>query len=87
MLLPMISNLYKAPDAIQQTPATLALVWQTTQAIFTQLDTAAGNFPTTGYVLLGIAMLRPASRPLPPRPPTGPTSIFTTPLLLARDWA
>ena len=54
----VISNLYNAPGATQQTQATLALAWQTTQGIFTEMDTAAVIFLTTGYVLLGIAMLR-----------------------------
>jgi hypothetical protein len=53
-----ISDLYHAPGASLQDQATLALVWETTQGLFAEFDTAATIFLTAGYVLLGIAMLR-----------------------------
>ena len=53
-----ISNLYHAPSATLQDQATLALIWQTTQSIFYQLDTVAVIFQTMCYILLGMAMLR-----------------------------
>ncbi len=52
-----ISDLYHAGAASPQDQATLALIWQTTQALFTEFDTAATILLTTGYVLLGVAML------------------------------
>lgn len=52
-----ISDLYHAPGATPQDQATLALIWHTTQSIFSELDTAAIIFQTMGYILLGIAML------------------------------
>jgi hypothetical protein len=53
-----ISDLYHAPGATAQDQATLALIWQTTQSLFLELDTAALIFQATGYILLGIAILR-----------------------------
>lgn len=53
-----ISDLYHAPGATAQDQATLALIWQTTQSMFYQLDTAGVIFSTLGYILAGIAMLR-----------------------------
>jgi len=54
----VISDLYHAPGATPQAQATLALIWQTTQGIFNELDTAAVMFVSIGYILFGIAMLR-----------------------------
>ncbi|HEX6350357.1 MAG TPA: hypothetical protein VF160_13325 [Candidatus Dormibacteraeota bacterium] len=53
-----ISDLYHGAAASPQDQATLALIWQTTQAMFTEFDTAATILLTTGYILLGVAMLR-----------------------------
>jgi hypothetical protein len=53
-----ISDLYHAPGATPQDQATLALIWQTTQGIFNELDTAVLIFQAIGYILIGIAMLR-----------------------------
>ena len=53
-----ISDLYHAATASPQDQATLALIWQTTQALFTEFDTAATILLTAGYGLLGVAMLR-----------------------------
>ncbi len=53
-----ISNLYHAPGATPQDQTTLGLIWQSTQDIFNELDTAAVIFQTIGYILFGIAMLR-----------------------------
>ncbi|HEX2714952.1 MAG TPA: hypothetical protein VHM88_22420, partial [Candidatus Acidoferrales bacterium] len=41
-----------------QDQATLALIWQATQGLFSQFDTAAVIFLLAGYILLGIAMLQ-----------------------------
>lgn len=53
-----ISNLYHAPGATAQDQATLALIWQTTQGLFSQYDTASFILLALGYVLLGVAMIR-----------------------------
>lgn len=56
-----ISNLYHAPGATPPEQATLALVWQATQGMFNQFDTAAILLLPTGIVVLGVAMLRSPS--------------------------
>ena len=53
-----IADLYHAPGATPPDQATLALIWQTTQALFSQYDTAALILLALGYILLGLAMLR-----------------------------
>lgn len=53
-----ISELYHAAGVTAQDQATLALIWQATQSLFMELDTAALIFQATGYVLLGMAMFR-----------------------------
>ncbi len=53
-----LSDLYHAPGATAAQQETLALVWQGTQAMFIQLDVAAGVILSLGFLLLGIAMLR-----------------------------
>jgi hypothetical protein len=53
-----ISDLYHAPGATPQDQATLALIWQTTEGIFMELDTAAITFQSAGSIVLGIAMIR-----------------------------
>jgi hypothetical protein len=52
-----ISNLYHAPGATPVEQATLALMWQATQGIFNELDTAAILLLPTGIIVLGVAML------------------------------
>ena len=52
-----ISNLYNAPGATPEEQATLTLVWQATQGIFYELDTAAVLLMSVGIVVLGFAML------------------------------
>lgn len=56
-----ISNLYHAPGATPQDQAALALIWQTTQALFSQYDTASFILLALGFVFLGVAMLRNAA--------------------------
>ena len=53
-----ISNLYHAPGTTPAEQATLALVWQATQGMFNQFDTAAILLLPTGIMVLGVAMLR-----------------------------
>ncbi len=53
-----ISDLYHASGATVQDPATLALIWQATESIFLEMDTAALIYQTLGYIVLGIAMFR-----------------------------
>ena len=53
-----ISNLYHAPGATPADQATLALIWQATQGMFNQLDTSAVLLLSTGFIVLGVAMLR-----------------------------
>ena len=53
-----ISNLYHAPGATPADQATLALIWQATQGMFNQLDTSAVLLLSTGFIVLGAAMLR-----------------------------
>ena len=53
-----ISNLYHAPGATPADQATLALIWQATQGMFNQLDTSAVLLLSTGFTVLGVAMLR-----------------------------
>ena len=53
-----ISNLYHAPGATPEQQATLALVWQATQGMFNQFDTAAILLLSAGIIVLGVAMLR-----------------------------
>jgi hypothetical protein len=53
-----ISDLYHAPGATPQDQATLVLIWQTTESLFKELDSAALIFQATGYILFGIAMLK-----------------------------
>ena len=53
-----ISNLYHAPGATPVEQATLALVWQATQGMFNQFDTAAILLLSAGIIVLGVAMFR-----------------------------
>jgi len=53
-----ISKLYHAPGATPADQATLALIWQATQGMFNQLDTSAVLLLSTGFVVLGVAMIR-----------------------------
>ena len=53
-----ISDLYHAPGATPAEQATLALLWQATQGIFYEFDTAAILLLSTSVVVLGVAMLR-----------------------------
>lgn len=53
-----ISNLYHAPGATPQDQATLALIWQTTQGLFSQYDTASFILLALAFIILGVAMLR-----------------------------
>ena len=53
-----LSDMYHAAGTTAVQQATLALVWQGTQAMFIQLDVAAGVILSLGFVPLGIAMLR-----------------------------
>jgi hypothetical protein len=53
-----ISSLYHAPGATPVQQATLALVWQATQGMFYQFDTAAVLLLSTGFIVLGVAMFR-----------------------------
>jgi Domain of unknown function (DUF4386) len=53
-----ISNLYHAPAATPADQATLALIWQATQGMFNQFDTAAVLLLSTGFIVLGVAMIR-----------------------------
>ncbi len=53
-----ISDLFHAPGATAQDQATLALIWKTTQGLFSQYDTASFVFLALGYVAFGFAMLR-----------------------------
>ncbi len=53
-----LSDLYHAVGTTPSQQETLALVWQGTQAMFIQLDVAAGIILSLGFVLLGIAMVR-----------------------------
>lgn len=52
-----ISDLYHAPGATPEEQATLVLLWQATQGIFNELDTAGFLLWTTGFIALGAAML------------------------------
>jgi len=56
-----ISNLYHAPGATPVQQATLALMWQATQAMFNELDTAAVLLLLTGIIVLGVSMLKAPS--------------------------
>lgn len=53
-----ISDLYHAPGATPEEQATLVLLWQATHGIFNELDTSGFLFMTTGFIVLGVAMLR-----------------------------
>lgn len=53
----VISDLYHAPGASAQAQASLALIWQTVQGLFNELDTAALIFQSLAYILFGWAML------------------------------
>lgn len=53
-----ISDLYHAAGATPQDQATLALIWQTTQGLFSQYDTASFIFLALAFIVLGGAMLR-----------------------------
>lgn len=56
-----ISNLYHAPGATHVQQATLTLMWQATQGMFNELDTAAVLLLSTGIIVFGIAMLKAAA--------------------------
>ncbi|HVH65086.1 MAG TPA: hypothetical protein VM674_03555 [Candidatus Acidoferrum sp.] len=51
-----LSDLYRSPGLRVDDQTTVALIWQATQGMFSQFDTAATIFLTTGYVVLGMAM-------------------------------
>ena len=53
-----ISNLYHAPGATPAQQSTLALMWQATQGMFNELDTAAILLLSAGILVLGLAMLK-----------------------------
>jgi Domain of unknown function (DUF4386) len=53
-----ISNLYHAPGAIPAQQATLVLMWQATQGMFNELDTAAVLLLSAGIIVLGVAMFK-----------------------------
>ena len=53
-----ISNLYHAPGATPAQQATLSLMWQATQGLFNQFDTAATLLLSAGVIVLGVAMFR-----------------------------
>jgi len=53
-----ISNLYHAPGTSAADKATLALIWQATQGIFYEFDTAAILVLSAGIIVLGVAMLK-----------------------------
>ena len=56
-----LSDLYHSSTATPADQATLAWVWQGTQAIFNETDTMGFILLVLGYILLGVAMLRHAS--------------------------
>ena len=53
-----ISSLYRASGVTPADQATLAIVWQATQAIFYELDAAAILLFSAGYFVVGVAMFR-----------------------------
>ena len=53
-----ISDLYHAPGATAVDQATLALLWQSAQAMFNETDTVGFLFWNLGFIVLGVAMLR-----------------------------
>ena len=53
-----ISDLYHAPGATPQDQATLALIWETTQGLFSQYDTASFILLGLAFIVLGLAMIR-----------------------------
>jgi hypothetical protein len=53
-----ISNLYHASGTTPTQQATLALMWQATQGIFNELDTATVLLLSAGIIFFGIAMLK-----------------------------
>ncbi len=53
-----ISDLYHASGVGAQDQAMLANIWQTTQGLFSQYDTASFIFLALGYTVFGVAMYR-----------------------------
>ena len=53
-----ISDLYHAPGATPEAQASLVLIWQATQGVFDETDTVGFIFMATGFIVLGVAMLR-----------------------------
>ena len=53
-----ISDLYHAPGATPAEQATLVLLWQATQGVFTALDAVGLFVLPIGFIVLGVAMLR-----------------------------
>jgi len=56
-----LSNLYHAPGATPVDQATLTLLWQATQGMFNQFETSATILLSTGFIVLGVAMIRTPS--------------------------
>ncbi len=53
-----ISDLYQAPAATSETPATVVLLWQTTRGITNTFFFVGSLFMTICFIGLGVAMLR-----------------------------
>lgn len=53
-----ISDLYHASGTTPEEKATLVLLWQATQGIFNEVDTTGFLLWTTGFIILGVAMLK-----------------------------
>jgi hypothetical protein len=53
-----LSDLYHSSTTTQMQQAAIAVTWQATQAIFFELDVAAGLLLSIGFILLGVAMIR-----------------------------
>ncbi len=52
-----ISDLYQAPAATSETPATVVLLWQTTRGITNTFFFVGSLFMTICFIILGVAML------------------------------
>jgi len=53
-----LSDLYHSPTATPVQQAAIAVTWQATQAMFFELDVAAGLLLSMGFILLGVAILQ-----------------------------
>ncbi len=53
-----ISDLYHAPGATPEAQASLVLMWQSIQGVFNETDTVGFILMATGFIVLGVAMLR-----------------------------